>query len=80
MEKIAQRLGVSFADYVVTADERYGRHALEWMEVFASWPQWGSGEETDFVLAAHTPADLSRTRESRSRSRWERLKAVDCRP
>ncbi|MGD9498145.1 MAG: DUF4962 domain-containing protein, partial [Armatimonadota bacterium] len=38
--------------YVCTGDERYGRHAIDWMEIFASWEHWGSGEETDQSMGA----------------------------
>lgn len=38
--------------YVVTGDERYGRKAIEWMEVFAAYEQWGTGQETNQSMGA----------------------------
>lgn len=38
--------------WIATGDARYGEHAIEWMEIFASWEHWGSGEETDQSMGA----------------------------
>ena len=38
--------------YVVTGDERYGRKAIEWMEIFASYEDWGRGGEANQSMGA----------------------------
>lgn len=38
--------------YVATGDEKYGRKAAEWLDVFASYPDWGSGGEMNQSMGA----------------------------
>lgn len=38
--------------YVATGDEKYARKAGEWMDLFVSYPDWGTGEEINQSMGA----------------------------
>lgn len=38
--------------YLASGDERYGRKAVEWLDTFVSYPDWGTGEEMNQSMGA----------------------------